>query len=88
VKKLGLGGGVAFQWPLLENLFYLFYKMHFCTVALPLTFLLCSQRLCVLCFLVFCVFALSRFWIWIIVLIFFPSYIYINFNYYFSPFSL
>jgi len=47
--------------------------MHFCTLVLPLAFFsLMFTRLCVLCSLVFYVFALSRFWIWTIKLILFP----------------
>ncbi len=37
MKKLGLGGGLIFQWPLLENL-NSFYKMHFFSLDLLLAF--------------------------------------------------
>ncbi len=56
MKKLRLGGGTAFQLPLPKtpNLFLI--KCTFIHQFFVLrVFHFCSQRLCVLCFLVFCV---------------------------------
>jgi hypothetical protein len=52
VKKLGLGGGAAFQWPLPKNPKCFFIKMHFFPLVLLLAFfsLMFTKVGCYVCF--------------------------------------